>query len=161
MNLKTIGIIHSPFAQAGGTPIQPAYAGGSEGRIEVFSEYAPGLKDLEGFDRIWLLFWCDRAAACQLIVTPYKDTTPRGVFSTRAPSRPNLIGMSAVRLQRVEGNILHVSELDILDNTPLLDIKPYVPAFDHLAAERTGWLGAAITQRSVADGRFEAGVKPN
>ena len=159
MNLKTIGIVHSPFRQAEGTPIQPAYAGGSEGRIEVFPEYAPRLKDLEGFDRIWLLFWCDRVAACQLIVTPYKDTQPRGVVSTRAPGRPNPIGMSSVRLQRVEGNILHVGELDILDNTPLLDIKPYVPAFDHLAAERTGWLGAAISQRSVADGRFEAGVK--
>jgi tRNA-Thr(GGU) m(6)t(6)A37 methyltransferase TsaA len=159
MNFKSIGIIHTTFGQPEGTPIQPAYAGGSEGRIEVLPEYAPGLKDLEGFDRIWLLFWCDRAAASQLIVTPYKDTQPRGVFSTRAPSRPNPIGMSAVRLQRVEGNILHVSELDVLDNTPLLDIKPYVPAFDHLAAERTGWLGAVISERSVADNRFEQAVK--
>jgi tRNA-Thr(GGU) m(6)t(6)A37 methyltransferase TsaA len=155
MNVKSIGIIHSPFQQAEGTPIQPAYAGGSEGRVEVFPEYAPGLKDLEGFDRVWLLFWCDRAVACQLIVTPYKDTAPRGVFSTRAPSRPNPIGLSAVRLLRVEGNILHMAELDVLDNTPLLDIKSYVPAFDHLAAERTGWLAAAISQRSVADRRFE------
>lgn len=155
MNVKSIGIIHSPFQQAEGTPIQPALASGSKGRVEVFPEYAPGLKDLEGFDRVWLLFWCDRAAACQLIVTPYKDTQSRGVFSTRAPSRPNPIGMSAVRLERVEGSILHVSELDLLDNTPLLDIKPYVPAFDHLAAERTGWFGAATSQRSVADKRFE------
>jgi tRNA-Thr(GGU) m(6)t(6)A37 methyltransferase TsaA len=153
--MRPIGIIHSPFEEPSGTPIQSAVAEGVEGWVEVFEEYAAGLKDLEGFDRIWLLYQFDRAGPARLVITPFRDTVPRGVFSTRAPCRPNPIGMSAVRLERIEGNVLHVRDVDILDGTPLLDIKPYVPRFDHFAVGRCGWLDRPGSDRTVADGRFE------
>jgi tRNA-Thr(GGU) m(6)t(6)A37 methyltransferase TsaA len=156
LELNPIGIVHSPFRQAAGTPIQASRAGDAVSTVEVFPAFAEGLKDLDGFDRIWLLYWFDRAAAPRLIVTPYLDDQPHGVFATRAPVRPNPIGMSAVRLLRIDGGTLHVAEVDILDGTPLLDIKPYAPQFDHLPAERTGWLGQASERRRLADRRFEA-----
>jgi len=155
LELKPIGIVHSPFQQSAGTPIQASMAQGTAGTVEVFPAFAAGLKDLEGFDRIWLLYWFDRAAAPRLIVTPYLDDQPHGVFATRAPARPNPIGISAVRLLRVEGCTLHVADVDILDGTPLLDIKPYAPRFDHLPAERTGWLQQASNRPRTADQRFE------
>ena len=153
MKVKPIGIIHSPFTQSAGTPIQPAVAGGAEGRVEVFSEYSPGLKDLEGFERIWLVFWFDRSAEYKLLVRPYLDTTERGLFATRAPCRPNPIGISPVRLLGVEGNILRIADVDILDGTPLLDIKPYAPRFDVFKDARSGWLEAA-GPGGAADNRF-------
>jgi tRNA-Thr(GGU) m(6)t(6)A37 methyltransferase TsaA len=153
--MQRIGIIHSPFKEPSGTPIQSAVAEGVEGSVEVFEEYAGGLKDLEGFDRIWLLYEFDRAGPSRLVVTPFRDTVPRGVFSTRAPCRPNPIGMSAVRLKRIEGNVLHVRDVDMLDGTPLLDIKPYIPEFDHFQVRRCGWLDRLGSDRTVADGRFE------
>lgn len=155
LELKPIGIVHSPFKEATGTPIQASMARGTLGTIEVVPTFADGLKDLDGFDRIWLLYWFDRAAAPKLIVTPYLDDQPHGVFATRAPARPNPIGMSAVRLLRMEGGTLHVADVDILDGTPLLDIKPYVPRFDHLSAERTGWLQQTSDRPPTADRRFE------
>jgi tRNA (adenine37-N6)-methyltransferase len=155
MNVTPIGIIHSPHRRAAGTPIQAALATGVQGTVEVFPEYAAGLRDVDGFERIWLVYWFDRAKPSQLVVTPYLDTTPRGLFATRAPSRPNPIGLSPVRLLGIKGNILSVEGVDILDNTPLLDIKPYLPAFDAVQATRIGW--CAHTQRDItaADGRFE------
>jgi tRNA-Thr(GGU) m(6)t(6)A37 methyltransferase TsaA len=155
LELHPIGIVHSPFKEATGTPIQASLARGTQGTIEVAPTFADGLKDLDGFDRIWLLYWFDRAAAPKLIVTPYLDDQPHGVFATRAPARPNPIGISAVRLLRVEGCTLHVAEVDILDGTPLLDIKPYAPRFDHLPAERTGWLQRVGDRPQTADRRFE------
>ena len=155
LELKPIGVVHSPFKEATGTPIQASLSQGTAGTVEVFSAFAEGLKDLDGFDRIWLLYWFDRAAAPKLIVTPYLDDQPHGVFATRAPARPNPIGMSAVRLVRIEGCTLHVADVDILDGTPLLDIKPYAPPFDHLPAERTGWLQQASNRARTADRRFE------
>jgi tRNA-Thr(GGU) m(6)t(6)A37 methyltransferase TsaA len=156
MNLTPIGIIHSPHQRADGTPIQAALATGVRGTVEVFLEYAAGLRDLDGFERVWLVYWFDRAKPAELVVTPYLDTTPRGLFATRAPCRPNPIGLSAVRLLGITGVTLQVDGLDILDNTPLLDIKPYIPAFDALEAKRIGWCenvkGRSIT---AADGRFE------
>jgi len=156
LQLDPIGIIRSPFTQAAGTPIQASMAEGATGTVEILPAFAAGLKDLDGFDRIWLLYWFDRAVAPKLIVTPYLDDQPHGVFATRAPARPNAIGMSAVRLLRIDGCTLHVADVDILDGTPLLDIKPYVPQFDHLPAERTGWLRQAGNHRQAADRRFEA-----
>lgn len=155
LKLDPIGIVHSPFKQATGTPMQASTAYGATGTVELFPTYADGLKHLGGFDRIWLLYWFDRAAAPKLIVTPYMDDQPHGVFATRAPARPNPIGMSAVRLLRTGGCTLHVAEVDVLDGTPLLDIKPYVPQFDHLSAKRMGWLGQARNRRRTADQRFE------
>ena len=153
LELKPIGLIHSPHRRAEGTPIQPRWATGVEGWVELFPEFAPGLRDLEGFERVWLLYWCDRAREVQLQVIPYRDTQTRGVFATRAPSRPNSIGLSCVRLLAIEGPMLRVADLDVLDGTPLLDIKPYVPDFDVFPVERTGWYANAH-DRATADGRF-------
>jgi tRNA-Thr(GGU) m(6)t(6)A37 methyltransferase TsaA len=157
MNLTPIGIIRSPHQRAKGTPVQSALAVGVEGKVEVFPEYAAGLRDLDGFDRIWLVYWFDRAKPAELVVTPYLDTTPRGLFATRAPCRPNPIGLSSVRLRGISGNVLRVDGLDILDNTPLLDIKPYIPAFDAFDAKRIGWYGNAKGGSVAADGRFATG----
>jgi tRNA-Thr(GGU) m(6)t(6)A37 methyltransferase TsaA len=151
--LQPIGLIHSPHRQAEGTPIQPRWAAGIEGTVDLFPEFTPGLRDLDGFDRIWLLYWFDRARAFQLEVVPYLDTQKRGVFATRTPSRPNPIGLSCVRLLAVEGSRLRVAELDVLDGTPLLDIKPCAPDCDVFPVERIGWLAHACGTR-LADGRF-------
>jgi tRNA-Thr(GGU) m(6)t(6)A37 methyltransferase TsaA len=153
LELTPIGLIHSPHHEAEGTPIQPRWAIGVEGAVEVFPELAAGLQDLDGFERIWLLYWFDRARAAQLEVVPYRDTQKRGVFATRAPSRPNPIGLSCVRLLSIEANILRVADLDVLDGTPLLDIKPYVPDCDVFTVERVGWWTHARSS-STADGRF-------
>jgi tRNA-Thr(GGU) m(6)t(6)A37 methyltransferase TsaA len=151
--LKPIGLIHSPHRQAEGTPIQPRWAQGTEGTVEVLPEFTPGLCDLGGFDRIWLLYWFDRVREAQLQIVPYRDTQMRGVFATRAPSRPNPIGLSCVRLLAVEGTRLRVADLDVLDGTPLLDIKPYVPDCDVFTVERIGWWAHARSSRT-ADDRF-------
>lgn len=156
MKITPIGVIHSPHRQATGTPVQPAFAKGIEGTVELFPEFAPGLKDLDGFERIWLVYWFDRASPAQLEVTPYLDTQTRGLFATRSPCRPTPIGISSVRISRLEGNVIHVLDLDMLDGTPLLDIKPYVPAFDSFAAERIGWFGTVKEITVTADDRFEA-----
>jgi len=153
-----IGLIHSPHLQAEGTPIQPRWAAGTEGTVELFPEFAPGLRDLDGFDRIWLLYWFDRARTAGLEVVPYLDTQTRGIFATRAPSRPNPIGFSCVRLLAVEGARLHVADLDVLDGTPLLDIKPYVPDCDVFPVDRIGWYANA-RGLGTADGRFAKGAE--
>ena len=154
---RPIGTIHSPFQDIAGMPIQPRGAAGIQGTVEVWPEFAAGLKDLEGFSHIILLYHFHRVQESNLIVTPFMDSQPRGVFATRAPNRPNPIGLSIVRLLSIEQNILHIKNVDILDGTPLLDIKPYVPEFDHYAAERAGWLeqakGKVRGQRS--DNRFQ------
>lgn len=153
---KPIGIIHSPFTEPKGTPIQPPAAEGIEGRVEVFPEYAEGLKDLDGFSHIILIYHFHLARSPSLIVKPFMDDQPHGVFAIRAPSRPNPIGISVVRLIRIEGNILHIQAPDILDGTPLLDIKPYVPDFDAPQAERKGRLEKSIRKLPTSrdDGRF-------
>jgi tRNA-Thr(GGU) m(6)t(6)A37 methyltransferase TsaA len=155
MRLKPIGIIRTAFQQPAGTPIQPSRSSGAKGGVEVFPEYADGLKDLEGFERIWLIYWFDRAPEPQLLVVPFLDDRQRGVFATRAPGRPNAIGLSAVRLLRVVGNTLEVADVDILNGTPLLDIKPYVVEFDCHSVEKSGWLHQSPLRRSVADSRFD------
>ncbi|MCX6894588.1 MAG: tRNA (N6-threonylcarbamoyladenosine(37)-N6)-methyltransferase TrmO [Verrucomicrobia bacterium] len=155
MQLRPIGMIHSPFRECKDMPIQPAMAQGVTGSIQVFDEFAAGLKDLAGFERIWLLFWFHRAGSARMSVTPYLDSQERGLFATRAPSRPNPIGLSHVRLLAVEGSILRVADLDMLDGTPLLDIKPYVPRFDCLEVTCCGWFDAVSAKTCVADDRFE------
>jgi tRNA (adenine37-N6)-methyltransferase len=154
IELNPIGIIHSPFKEAAGTPIQPAFAKSTQGVVELFNKYAAGLKDLDGFERIWLIYWFDRVKDYNLIVTPYMDTEQRGLFATRAPTRPNPIGMSPVKLESIESNKIYVGEIDILDNTPLLDIKPYSPKFDCFEVIRDGWLKNAINKNNKADERF-------
>jgi len=154
--VRPIGVVHSGFSDSAGTPIQPRVAHGAEGTVEIFEQYHEALQDLEGFDRIWLVCWFHRAAAPRLLVTPYMDKTQRGLFSTRAPSRPNPIGISPVRLLGIEGNTLRVADIDILDGTPLLDIKPYSPFFDCFDGSRSGWIDETDRQRVNADDRFEA-----
>jgi tRNA-Thr(GGU) m(6)t(6)A37 methyltransferase TsaA len=158
ITVRPIGVIHSPFLEAAGTPIQASMAPDVEGWVELSEEYAPGLRDLEGFERIWLVYWFHRAATSDtLVVTPYLDTAAHGVFATRAPVRPNPIGLSCVHLARVERNILRIRGVDVLDGTPLLDIKPYAPRFDSFADAAAGWLDAAAGGLRVADSRFEQG----
>lgn len=153
---RPIGTIHSPFTQLEGMPIQPPGAAGVKGRVEILPEYAPGLADLDGFSHVILLYHFHRAGPPQLTVVPFMDAQPRGLFSTRAPRRPNPIGLSIVRLLAIEGSVLHVEGIDVLDGTPLLDLKPYVPHFDQPAADRTGWLQATGDQVRTrrADDRF-------
>lgn len=157
MELTPIGMIRSPFTEREGMPIQPSGAQGVAGRVEVAEAYRAGLKDLDGFSHIILLYQLHRSEGYALEVVPFMDTEPRGLFSTRAPKRPNAIGLSVVELVRVEGGILHIRNVDILDATPLLDIKPYVPEFDAPANVRTGWLEKAkeTAAERKSDGRFK------
>jgi tRNA-Thr(GGU) m(6)t(6)A37 methyltransferase TsaA len=139
-----IGIIHTPFTDTTGMPIQPNGARGERGSVEIFYEYADGLKDIEGFSHLFLIYSFHRCISYQLTVTPFLDTTPRGVFATRAPRRPNAIGLSVVRLIEVKGTTLVIEDVDILDGTPLLDLKPYVPAFDAYPDASPGWLERSV-----------------
>ncbi|MGE5255181.1 MAG: tRNA (N6-threonylcarbamoyladenosine(37)-N6)-methyltransferase TrmO [Hyphomicrobiales bacterium] len=154
--LKPIGIIHSPFTDVKSMPIQPVSENSAAGHIDVFPEFAAGLRDLEGFSHILLLYHFHRAGAYSLSVTPFLDTKPRGLFATRAPNRPNPVGISLVRLLRIDGPRLHVEDLDVLDGTPLLDVKPHVPDFDCAPGARIGWLEKATAEmhKKVADDRF-------
>jgi len=150
-----IGLIHTPFKQATGAPVQGTAGWCAEGVVELLPDLIEGLRGLEGFDRLWLIYQFDRSSDIRLVVRPYLDTTERGVFATRSPARPNRIGISVVRLLRVEQNRLYVVDVDMLDGTPLLDIKPYVPAFDSFEQSRAGWLDGKSASEVVADGRFE------
>lgn len=154
LELIPIGTIHSPFKEPAGTPIQSSVAEGIEGTVEVFPAYADGLLDLDGFERIWLLYRFDRAPSPRLRVVPFRDEVERGLFATRAPCRPNPIGLSCVRLLGIQRNVLTVGGVDILDGTPLLDIKPYIPEFDAFPQSRPGWLADGGNQRTRADDRF-------
>jgi tRNA-Thr(GGU) m(6)t(6)A37 methyltransferase TsaA len=153
---KPIGVTHSPFKEPKGTPIQPAAAKGINGIVEIFPEYAEGLKDIEGFSHIILLYHFHLSKGSALIAKPYMDNETHGVFAMRGPSRPNPIGISVVRLVRVEGNMLHIRDVDIVDGTPLLDIKPYIPEFDIREVERIGWLEKNVHKLSTSkdNGRF-------
>jgi len=153
---KPIGIIHSPFKEPKGTPIQPISGKGIKATVEVFPEYEKGLQDIEGFSHIILLYHFHFSKTASLLSTPFMDDTPHGIFAIRSPNRPNPIGISIVRLININKNILHVEDLDIVDGTPLLDIKPYVPEFDTRDAKKIGWLTKNINKLPVAndDGRF-------
>lgn len=151
---RPIGVIRSPHVRPPGTPIQPAYADEIEGDVVVEESFEEALSDLDGFERVWLVYWFHRAGAFGPRVIPYRDTVQRGLFSTRAPNRPNAIGLSVVRLLRRERNVLRVAGLDILDGTPLLDIKPYVSEFDAYPTSKAGWLDSSGAGRRRADERF-------
>ena len=138
-------------------PIQPAGASGVKGTVEVFEEFAEGLKDIDGFSHIMLLYHFDRSSGYKLMVKPFLDENEHGLFATRAPRRPNPIGISVVKLNSIDGRVLHVENVDILDGTPLLDIKPYVPEFDNHPADKIGWLADAgdKVKRKRSDKRFQ------
>ena len=156
IEFRQIGIIHSPFKSPEGTPIQPAGAMGVEGKIEVFPDYQEGLEDLAGFSHIFLIYHFHLAKKMVLKVKPFLDDQAHGIFATRAPARPNPIGLSVVRLIKIDHGNLYIQDIDVVDKTPLLDIKPYVPEFDQPGADRVGWLEQAKgkVQSKKSDSRF-------
>ena len=158
ISFQPIGTIYSPHKSAVGTPIQPTAATGILGTVELLPEYVEGIEDLDGFSFIILLYHFDRAKETRLTVKPFLDDKSHGVFSTRAPTRPNHIGLSIVRLNNIEGNILHIEDVDILDGTPLLDIKPYIDGFDVRTSIKQGWIESNIEKLPGKrdDGRFFA-----
>ena len=155
-NIKPIGIIHSPYYSIEDMPIQPKGASGVEGYVLVNDKYIDGLQDLDGFSHIYLLYIFHKTARTELLVTPFTDKKKRGVFATRSPLRPNHIGLSIVKLIRVEVNKVIVEGIDILDGTPLLDIKPYIDKFDAVKESVSGWQQASDDEISKirSDNRF-------
>jgi tRNA-Thr(GGU) m(6)t(6)A37 methyltransferase TsaA len=152
---SAIGVIHSEHAAAEKTPIQPVYAGDCRGRVEVFPEFAEGLRDLDGFSHIYLIYHFHCAAPAKLVLKPFLQDIERGVFSTRAPCRPNALGLSVVELLRREDNVLFIQGVDILDGTPLLDIKPYTAKFDLFPTRCNGWQDDVDEATAAVRGRRE------
>jgi len=154
---RPIGVIRSPFREIEGMPIQAVAATGITAKVELKPEFAAGLKDLAGFSHIFLIYHFHLSEGYSLETKPFMDDTLRGVFSTRAPRRPNPIGLSVVRLVKIEGSVLHIEGVDMVDGTPLLDIKPYVPELDAIAAERIGWIEKRVkdVHKVKADRRFK------
>ena len=158
IHYKPIGIIQTPFKTNAGMPIQPAGAKGIRGTIKIYRDYTEGLKDLEGFSHLILIYHFHLSTDFSLTVIPFLDDDPHGVFATRAPKRPNPIGLSVVKLNRIEEDTLFIENVDIIDGTPLLDIKPYVPAFDVFKNVKVGWLTdkeKALPQKK-SDNRFRS-----
>lgn len=153
---KPIGVIHSPFHNMEDMPIQPSSESSGLGAVEIYAEFVDGLKDLSGFSHIYLLYHLHKMRQSRMLVTPFLDTESHGIFATRAPSRPNPIGMSLVKIVSIKDNSIHVDHVDILDGTPLLDIKPYIPEFENVHDVRIGWLEQAKGQISIrkSDRRF-------
>jgi len=152
---QPIGFVHSPHQTTNGTPIQPSRARGIEGTVEINEEYVEALADLDGFSHIILICHLHKASGFKFKVVPYLDTVLRGLFATRAPSRPNPIGLSVVRLLGVDGRVLRIEGVDLLDGTPVLDIKPYVRDFDDRTDVCCGWLDEVRDRETAADDRFE------
>ncbi len=153
MNLTPIGVIKTPFEHLDGMPIQPSGAIDTQGTIVLDPAYAEGLNDVDGFSHIILLYLFHQSKGYDLMVKPFLDDRKRGLFSTRAPRRPNPIGLSIVRVVRRQGAELTIRDIDVLNNTPLIDIKPYVPRFDIKTVTRSGWL--ETTQHKVGSTRSD------
>ena len=152
MELNPIGTIYTPFKTKEECPIQPVYAKETAGRVEVFPEFAPGLKDIDTFSRIYLLYAFDRAGRIELVRSTFLDDDPHGIYASRHPCRPNSIGISIVELIDIQGTTLTVQGIDVLNETPLLDIKPYIPKFDCFPGASEGWT-ADKTWRGKPSGR--------
>jgi tRNA (adenine37-N6)-methyltransferase len=151
-----IGILHSPYKEEKGTPLYSTPAGGTRAKVVVFPEYVKGLKDLEGFSHVWLIAYFDRARPWKPVIVPHRDTKEHGLFATRCPARPNAIGLSVVKLTGVKDNEVEVEGVDILDNTPILDIKPYLPD-DAVGGVKCGWIenaSGANKKSAEENGRF-------
>lgn len=155
--MKPIGIIKTGFNRIENMPIQPR--GGQEflGTATLEEEYMEGLQDLDGFSHIYLIYLFNKTREARLKVVPFMDTVARGVFATRSPARPNPIGMSLVELVEVKGADVVFRGVDILDNTPLLDIKPFIAEFDRVEESRSGWMvsGGKQVEKKRSDSRFE------
>ena len=158
---EPIGIVHSDYHDVAGMPLQPTGTSAGRGTVEILPQFATGLKDLGGFSHIILVYHFHEASGPKLLVTPFLDSRPHGVFATRVPTRPNPIGLSIVKLLRVRQNILEIDHLDILDGTPVLDIKPYVPEFDQPPTCRVGWLEHVTgeVRNHKSDNRFHRGSR--
>jgi tRNA (adenine37-N6)-methyltransferase len=178
LSIEPIGLVHSPWLVAAGTPIQPSvswnnldgWPGGEEdgidaphvdprggrGTLEIRPEWEQALRDLDGYSHVWVLFWIHRSRPATPLVVPYRDTVERGLFSTRSPVRPNPIGLSPLRIVSVVGRFVHVVGLDILHGTPLVDLKPYTADYDSIPDARRGWLESPTLRHEVdaADDRF-------
>lgn len=156
IDYSPIGYVRSPFKEPSGIPIQNRGGKGIEGKVEVLDEFAEGLSDLDGFSHIILITHLHRSEGYKLKVVPFLDDVERGVFSTRAPRRPNPIGLHIVRVDRIEGNIIHIKDLDMLDGTPVLDIKPYFPMVDESEKIRIGWVEGKVERfdSEESDERF-------
>lgn len=154
--VEPIGIIHSPFRELENMPVQSVGAQHVEGSVVVYERFSEGLRDLEGFSHIYLVYHFHKANRTKLRVIPYMDTVERGVFATRSPLRPSHVGLSIVELLSVTGSVLMVRGVDVLDGTPLIDIKPYVPPFDCREDATSGWMKASRSEveRKRSDGRF-------
>jgi len=154
--LSPIGIIHTPFKDPKGIPIQPKSGKGVKATVEVFPEYIEGLVDLDGFSHLILLYHFHLSKGYSLKVMPFLDDVKRGVFATRAPRRPNRIGLTVVKNIKIEKNIIYIENIDIVDGTPLLDIKPYIPEFNAVEEIRVGWLSNKLSfaESKLSDERF-------
>lgn len=156
VHVSPIGFLQTPFKDIQNMPIQPSGAQGVPGKLILKPQFVEGIKDLDGFSHIYLIYLFHKADAYQLTVTPFLDAEQHGVFATRAPKRPNPIGLSVVRLLSIKENVLNLENVDIVDGTPVLDVKPYIPSFDQPQNVRVGWLEGngehAKTKRS--DDRF-------
>jgi tRNA-Thr(GGU) m(6)t(6)A37 methyltransferase TsaA len=155
--MNPIGVIHTPFKTLEGMPIQPIGAEQIKGQVVLDLQFMEGLADIEGFSHLILIYAFHQSKGFQLKVKPFLDDRMRGLFATRAPRRPNPVGLSIVELLRREENMLHVSKIDVVDGTPLLDIKPYVPAFDSPNATAIGWLDGKVENSRCmrSDERFK------
>jgi tRNA-Thr(GGU) m(6)t(6)A37 methyltransferase TsaA len=153
---RPVGIVRSPFTAVEGMPIQPSRARDVEGTLEIDPEFHAGLKDLDGFSHILLVCHLHRVSGSELTVVPFLDTEPRGIFATRAPKRPNAIAISVLRIKSVSDGRVQVLDVDLLDGTPILDVKPYVPEFDARVDARIGWYAQAArkNEQVVSDKRF-------
>ncbi len=156
IKMQPIGIINTPFNSRENMPIQPNSKSASQGTITIGREYKDGLKDLEGFSHIILIYYLHHNKGFELLVTPFMDNKEHGIFATRSPHRPNSIGLSIVELESIESNIIQFRGADMLNGTPLLDIKPYVPAFDSPDVSSTGWIpqNGEIAENISSDDRF-------
>ena len=156
LTYNPIGVVHSPFKEPKNVPIQATASKGITGTIEIYPQYVDGLKDLENFSHIILLYHFHLVKDSSLMVKPFLDDKLHGVFATRSPARPNKIGISVVHLTTIENNILHIQDVDIIDGTPLLDIKQYIPKFDYKKTSKIGWFNGKINKLSTTkdDGRF-------
>lgn len=154
--MKAIGTICSPYTELANMPIQPKGAAEVMGKLIIDHAYTEGLQDLEGFSHIYLLYRFHKANRTEMQVTPFMDTVERGVFATRSPLRPNHIGLSIVEVVAVEDNVVTIRGVDVLDGTPLLDIKPYIAKFDSVEKSRSGWMTASDEEvrQKVSDTRF-------
>ncbi|WP_338357974.1 tRNA (N6-threonylcarbamoyladenosine(37)-N6)-methyltransferase TrmO [Yeosuana marina] len=138
--INTIGIIHTPFNSIKGMPIQPFAAEGVKGHIELFPEYTQGLTDLEGFSHITLVYHLHKINGYDLMVKPFMDNKEHGIFATKSPKRPNAIGISTVKILEIKHNVIHIEMVDMLNGTPLIDIKPFFSKFDNRTDTKSGWL---------------------